>query len=125
MPRGAAKGERRGGRQKGVPNKTSLAKEAAIAATGYTPKDALLRKMRFHLVAADKEEARGASADAAKVSAALDKASEAATQLAPYVHPRLQAIEHTGAEGRAIQTEATVTHKLDPASAKIIADLVK
>lgn len=33
--------------------------------------------------------------------------------------------EFTGIGGSPIQTEATVTHKLDPASAKIIADLVK
>lgn len=124
MPRGAKPGERRGGRQKGVPNKTSLAKEAAVAASGATPKDAMLRKMRFHLARADKEEAKGEGADESAIASALDKATEAAEKLAPYVHPRLQAIEHMGGDpARPLQHE--VTHKLDEQSAAIIANLVK
>jgi len=95
-----------------------------VAATGYTPKDAMLRKMRFHLSAADKEELKGEDADPVKVAAALDKAAEAATQVAPYVHPKLQSIEHMGREG-ADPIKHDVTHKLDAKSAAIIANLVK
>ena len=36
-----------------------------------------------------------------------------------------QAVEHSGVDGTPIQSQATITHKIDAASAKVIADLVK
>lgn len=78
MPRGGSKkGERRGGRQKGTPNKASAAREAAIAASGMTPLDYMLRVMRNPRVDRDTR---------------LDAAGKAA----PYVHPRLASIIHKG-----------------------------
>ena len=44
--RGAAPGERRGGRKKGTPNKATAAKAAEIAAIGETPLDYMIRVMR-------------------------------------------------------------------------------
>ena len=50
MPRGSKPGERRGGRQRGTPNKTTLLKHAAITAAAtdpnLSPLDFLLKLMR-------------------------------------------------------------------------------
>jgi hypothetical protein len=68
-------GPRQGaGRKPGVPNKATLAKEAEIAASGLTPLDFLLMVMR------DDERDHDVRQDAAKAAA-------------PYVHPKLSAIE--------------------------------
>lgn len=69
-----AQGTKTGGRQKGTPNKATAAKAAAIAEAGITPLDFMLQLMRDEV------------ADAAQ---RLDAAKSAA----PYVHPRLQAVD--------------------------------
>lgn len=74
---GSKPGERRGGRQKGVPNKATAAKAAEIAASGLTPLDYMLSILRDE--AADD-----------------DKRFEAAKAAAPYVHPRLATTELKG-----------------------------
>lgn len=75
MPRGGSQpGERRGGRQKGTPNKATAAREAAIRASGLTPLEYMLKIMR----------------DRRAEPARRDWAAGAA---APYIHSRLQAIE--------------------------------
>lgn len=76
MPKG---GRREGaGRKAGVPNKATLQKAAMIAASGLTPLDYMLRILR------DEAGDPAIRMDAAKAAA-------------PYVHPRLNAIEHSGA----------------------------
>lgn len=65
------------GRKPGVANKASIARQAEVAASGITPLDFLLGVMRDE------------SADEAK---RLDAAKAAA----PYVHPRLAAVEYSG-----------------------------
>ena len=65
-----------GGRKKGTPNNGTAAKAAAIAASGLTPLDYLLSVLRDE------------DADPAD---RLDAAAKAA----PYVHPRLAAIQHS------------------------------
>jgi hypothetical protein len=77
-PKGAPKV---GGRQKGTPNRATAAKAAAIAASGLTPLDYLLSVMRDDKL--PNEERR----DAAKAAA-------------PYVHPKLASVEHTGDPNR-------------------------
>lgn len=62
------------GRKKGIPNKASAAKAAAVAATGITPLDYMLDVMRN----GETETIR----------------FEAAKNAAPYVHPKLAALEH-------------------------------
>jgi hypothetical protein len=81
-----AKGAKTGGRRKGTPNKATAAKAAEIAESGVTPLDFMLTVMRD----AEKE---------------FDVRLDAAKSAAPYVHPKLAAIEHTGADGGPIQTE--------------------
>ena len=76
MPRGSHPGERRGGRQRGTPNRATAAKAAEIAASGMTPLD--------YLVSVYRDE-----------TASRPERLEAAAKAAPYVHPRLSAIEYT------------------------------
>lgn len=75
---GSNKGERRGGRQKGVPNKRTEEKAAALAASGLLPRDYLLSVMR------DEGNDTQVRVDAAKAAA-------------PYCHSKMpQAVTHTG-----------------------------
>ena len=72
------------GRKKGVPNKATLARQAKIAASGLTPLDYLMGRV------CDKDEDQDVRIDCAKAAA-------------PYVHPRLQALQHTGEGGGPIK----------------------
>ena len=74
--RGSSPGERRGGRRKGTPNRATAAKAAEIAASGMTPLDYMISVMRDE-------------------TASRPERLEAAAKAAPYVHPRLSAIEYT------------------------------
>ena len=83
MPRGSAPGERRGGQQKGTPNKATnerrLRAQAGLEAaklTGVMPLDIMLTVA-----------AVGSEAD--KIS---DRQLQVAIAAAPYVHPKLAAI---------------------------------
>jgi hypothetical protein len=82
------------GRKKGVPNKaTQKRKEVAAKALdgGITPLDYMLTQMRAP-IPADAEQA-------VKV-AMMGLRFEAAKAAAPYVHPKLAAIEHRGKDGK-------------------------
>lgn len=81
-----AKGVKTGGRKKGTPNKATAAKAAELAASGELPLDFMLNVMR----------------DPAKD---FEVRLDAAKSAAPYVHPKLAAIEHTGADGGPIVTQ--------------------
>jgi hypothetical protein len=83
MPRGSKLGERRGGRQKGTPNRATAARQAEIAASGETPLDYTLRVMRDE-------------------TADPSRRDEMARAVAPYVHPKLAAVEQTGKDRRDI-----------------------
>jgi hypothetical protein len=78
-----AKGVKTGGRKKGTPNKASAAKAAAVAASGLTPMEFMLQTMR-------------------DPGQPLDIRLDAAKSAAPYVHPKLSAVEHTGRGGEAL-----------------------
>src|SRR5579872_6151968 len=94
--RGSAPGERRGGRKKGTPNKATAAREAAISASGLTPLEYMLSVMRSSPPA-------GASVRD-MINHELMR-MDAAKAAAPYVHPKLHAIEHTGKNGGPIETQ--------------------
>ena len=83
MARGGARAG--AGRKAGTPNKSSAELKKAIAASGETPAEYMLRVMRDPFVDHDRR----------------DKMAVAA---APYVHPKLAAIEHTGKDGGPIET---------------------
>jgi hypothetical protein len=80
---GSKRGERRGGRQKGTPNKITAKREAEIAASGLTPLDYMLGIVRA-------ETPPGLDASVAIARETLR--FEAAKAAAPYCHPRLQAM---------------------------------
>jgi len=71
-----AKGRKTGGRTKGTPNRATAARQADIAASGLTPLEFILSVMRD---------------EQADTATRLDAAVEAA----PYVHPKLAAIDHS------------------------------
>lgn len=79
-----------GGRKKGARNKAAAAKAAEIAASGVTPLEFMLAVMRGPALL---------EATAAEQIAFAGLRFEAAKAAAPYVHPRLAAIEHTGKDG--------------------------
>lgn len=125
------KGVRVGGRQKGTKNKLTVQRERQAQATaleaaarGLDPLDIMLDNMRhFQQVALDAEatidgltaeEVSGQAATPedqfklllakAKQAAGLRQmAHECARDAAPYIHPRLSAVEHSG--------DVTVTHE--------------
>jgi hypothetical protein len=72
------------GRKRGAITKRTQEATIAILASGLTPLDYMLNVMRDQLIAADRRD------DMAKAAA-------------PYVHPKLAAIEHTGKDGGPIQ----------------------
>lgn len=88
-----ALGKKTGGRRKGVRNKVTQVRVAEIAASGLMPLDYILNVMRD-------EEAEPCRRD------------DMAKAAAPYVHPKLATIEHTGEGGGPVQ----VTIKGDDAS---------
>ncbi len=83
---GSMPGERRGGRQKGTPNKASAKREAEIAASGLTPLGYMLHVLR------DKD-------------SVTEDRKWAATTAAPYVHPRLQPIVPRDDQGKPIDED--------------------
>jgi len=84
-PRG---GKRPGaGRKVGAPNKATAARQKAVTESGLTPLDYMLSIMR------DKQMTTESRFEAAKAAA-------------PYVHPKLANVEHSGPNGGPIQTES-------------------
>jgi hypothetical protein len=93
---GSKRGERRGGRQKGTPNKTTAKREAEIAASGLTPLDYMLGIVRA-------ETPPGLDASVAIARETLR--FEASKAAAPYCHPRLQAVTLGGDPENPIKVE--------------------
>src|SRR3954454_20980958 len=93
---GSKRGERRGGRQKGTPNKITAKREAEIAASGLTPLDYMLGIVRA-------ETPPGLDASVAIARETLR--FEAAKAAAPYCHPRLQAVTLGGDPENPIKVE--------------------
>lgn len=86
MPRG---GVRAGaGRPRGAPNKINADQRAAIAASGETPLDYMLRVMR-------------------DPAAPDDRRDRMASTAAPYVHAKLASMEVTGRDGEALLPAAS------------------
>ena len=84
-----AKGKKTGGRKKGTPNHITVQRKAKLSEAqmaGLTPLDYMLGILR------DED---------AKTAARM----HAAVHAAPYIHPRLAAIEHGGKDGAAMVLE--------------------
>jgi hypothetical protein len=80
-----AVGKKTGGRRRGTPNKATARREREVAKMGQTPLEYMLRVMRDSRAGGDRR----------------DKMAIAA---APYVHPKLASMQHTGRNGGPIQT---------------------
>jgi hypothetical protein len=88
---GARPGERRGGRKKGTRNKRTLEQLEAAAASGeMLPLPYLLKIMR------DENETPERRMFCAKAAA-------------PYCHPKLAAVQHSGPDGGPVQSEVVIT----------------
>lgn len=102
------KSKGRGGARPGAGRKpgsaTKKTREIAdrAAASGVTPLEIMLDSMMAFADQAKK------SKDPEIKLKLMAEAASVAKDAAPYVHPRLQAIEHTGAEGGAIERSLTV-----------------
>lgn len=84
------------GRKKGIPNKSTLARKKRIEESGLSPLDYMLGVLRNE------------KAPKAQRMWAAEKA-------APYVHPRLAAVEHAGKDGGPIQFSRIERVVVDPA----------
>ena len=91
------------GRRAGIPNKASVARQRQVEATGATPHDVQLIRMRYYAnkfgecVTRGQQGGPGLMVDGRVITTVLteyylDKAGDAADAAAPYVHPRLSAI---------------------------------
>ena len=76
------------GRPKGAVQRVTREARAKAAASGVMPLDVMLEAMRAH---------HGAGQ--------LDLAAAIAKEAAPYLHPRLAAVQHTGKDGSALVVE--------------------
>src|SRR5260370_8597365 len=77
MPRGSQPGERRGGRQRGTPNKKTREFMESVAASGLVPLEYMLKILR------DEKQPQEVRIEMAKAAA-------------PFVHPRLAAMKGSG-----------------------------
>jgi Rap1a immunity proteins len=69
---------------------------SAAAGEGITPLELMLKRMRYYHSLAEREMRKGEEADRHIIDAALKAANESAKDAAPFLHPRLSAIEHSG-----------------------------
>jgi hypothetical protein len=99
----AGRGGRRpgSGRPKGAATKKTREIADRAAAEGITPLEFMLRIMRTE--PEDVEDERQAVA-------IMNLRFEAAKAAAPYMHPRLAAVEHTGADGKDLIPSAPIFH---------------
>jgi hypothetical protein len=98
-----AKGVKTGGRKKGVRNKATAAKVAEVAASGLTPLDYMLGILRGQ---------HPEGAEPAQVIAWEALRFEAAKAAAPYVHPKLANIEHTGKGGGPMESVTKIVREI-------------
>lgn len=123
MPRGSKPGERRGGRKKGTPNKRSTEKaqelQTYIAAqvleakrTDYDPVEAIQEITRWA-----QEQWRSAivSQNMVEAIAWADRVNEWGKQAAPYIRPRLSAVEAK------VNVNVTIYERIERANARLIA----
>ena len=86
-------GKREGaGRRKGSRNKASSRREQFIARSGPTPLDVMIQSMRYYWDEAQRELAKSIP-ELHKVDVDINRALDAAHKAAPFVHPRLAAID--------------------------------
>jgi hypothetical protein len=99
MPRGGSKpGERRGGRQKGTPNKLSIGRmkaQLAVSAPDFDPYDQLEIIAKTFVERARAEQHRD-KPNMRLIDDLLDKAARVLRDMVPYKRPRLTAMKVSG-----------------------------
>lgn len=99
-------GKKTGGRKKGAKNKRTLAKEAELQKyrrAGMTPLQVMQSAIGVFLRRATLDK-RGRKLPEGEVDLnLLERACTIAKDAAPYLHPRLNAIQHTGKDGEPIR----------------------
>jgi hypothetical protein len=123
MPKGGARPG--AGRKKGARNKRTAALIAKVEAGGKTPLEIMLEAAREHyavavaitepLVLLKKEGDKGLAKIVDRLGL-MQQASSLASSAAPYVHPRLAAIEHTGKGGTQLMPPALYIVAVTPGS---------
>ena len=121
MPRGGHR--ENAGRKRGTPNKASAARQAEVAASGVTPLEVMLDNMRFAHERAAEVLAKVLAGDQADEAETLNTfkellrlrqvAEECAKDAAPYVHPRLSAVRHSGPDGEGPVTLLALLQEID------------
>jgi hypothetical protein len=99
------------GRKKGSPNKITVAMRAKVLENGTMPLEALLQIMNELIEAANLMHGETYHTVNAKVIdrlELLERAADIATKAAPYLHPKLQSVQHTGSDGDPIDKHITV-----------------
>lgn len=93
-----AHGGKRVGAGRASPERSlRAAKKRALADGGKLPLDVQVYAMRFHFARHEAElRKKPANRDEKALVAELKEARAAADSAAPYLHPRLQAVEHSG-----------------------------
>ena len=94
-----ALGRKTGGRKVGATNKKTREVAEKAIESGITPLEYMLNLMRAPIPD---------DLDPASRVMAINQRFEAAKAAAPYIHPRLAAVEHTGKGGKAIDMNWTV-----------------
>ena len=108
MPRGSKPGERRGGRQRGTPNKATVAKAAALASASADP---TLTPLQFLLgVMRDPKAPTGLRVQVARAAA-------------PLVHGKSKFASVEDRAGYAVAVEGPDGFKIDMAEAKAFRDM--
>lgn len=109
MPRGGARSG--AGRKKGETPTTRVRRElaASVVAQGITPLEIMMTTMRDLW----SDAGTGKTVNLGKRM----QACAIAEKVAPYCHPKLSAIEHTGPEGGPIQTESIPTDPIEASKA--------
>ena len=114
------------GRRRGSPNAETIRRAEAIAAAGITPKQYLLNGLGHYQGIITAEMAKGTKADQGKIAAAYAAGKEFAKDVAPYVHPRLAAMELAGKDGGPVEvtTDArdVIARRLAGIAARVGAD---
>ena len=98
MLRGAAPGERRGGRKKGTPNKLSIGRVKAAVATAAPEFDSLdqLRLIAKHFLDQATAEGKKKKANMRWLNDCLDRAARVLRDIVPFEHPKLSAVKLGG-----------------------------
>lgn len=105
-------GRRRGaGRRRGLPNKVTAEVRQRVLASGKTPLEVLQYVYEELFAMAQRMKPKDfvvVDSQVVDQLSLLERAAEVAAKAAPYMHARLQAIEHAGEGGGPIQQRVVV-----------------